>query len=162
MFKNKLAIFKRLFFVPLMSFLGIFLAPNDNSLSCLHNSLNAVWALRSVSSSNQLIKMNSKILMIRVEDICILDHQVWKSMPILSLIIKSRCKAKTCLIDLSRVLSKALIKLNQIGNCLSHQVLSSYLMRVLQDQGKNDTGRLFSFFDKLRSAILNNLKTNQG
>ena len=106
--------------------------------------------------------MNSKILMIRVEDICVLDHQVWKSMPILSLVIKSRSKAKTCLIDLTRVLSKALIKLNQIGNCLSHQVLPSYLMRVLQDQGKNDTGRLFSFFDKLRSTILNNLKANQG
>ena len=104
--------------------------------------------------------MNSKILMIRVEDICVLNHQVWKSMPILSLVIKSRCKAKTCLIDLTRILSKALIELNQIGNCLSHQVLPSYLMRVLQDQGKNDTGRLFSFFDKLRSAILNNLKAN--
>jgi len=64
--------------------------------------------------------MNLEMLVIRVEHIGILDHQVRETVSILSLEIKCLGKAIVTLIHLACVFTETFIKLCQIRYGLSH------------------------------------------
>ena len=97
-----------------MAFICGFLTPDDDGFGGFDNSFHTVGGLRAICGSDELVKMNPQMLMIRIKNIGILYHQIWKSVSILRLKIKRCCKTDSSLVNLSGISAKTFIEFNQI------------------------------------------------
>lgn len=121
------------------------LAPVDHCRRGPYHPLHAREALWPVCGSDELAKVAAQLLVVRVENLCVLHDQIGEAAALLGFHIEGCDDSRPSRIDGSLVSTVVAEVLNQIIHRSSHQVLVRDLVAMLEDERKNSTGTFFRF-----------------